>query len=89
MGKTKGPYNAEFPAGSTVRIVDRSALEAFRVKWKWHHPLSVDQLTYAGRMTRIKSVGYYHGGDELYWLEEIPGTWHEENLESAPEQPDV
>jgi hypothetical protein len=40
-------------------------------------------------MTRIKSVGYYHGGDELYWLEEIPGTWHEENLESAPEQPDV
>lgn len=26
------------------------------------------------------SQRYYHGGDELYALREIPGTWHERCL---------
>jgi hypothetical protein len=35
-----------------------------------------------GKMDTVKSVGFYHGGDVLYELSEISGTWHEACLES-------
>jgi hypothetical protein len=28
-------------------------------------------------MSTVARLGYYHGGDELYWFDDIPGTWHE------------
>jgi hypothetical protein len=40
-------------------------------------------LRYAGRTARVRSVSFYHGGDELYELEDIPGIWHEENLSAC------
>jgi hypothetical protein len=66
-----------------VRIRDRSTLEAFRQEWRWHHSLDVEQLPFAGRQSTVKSVRFYHGGDELYELEGIPGIWHEQCLERA------
>ena len=33
MGKTEGPYVEEFPVGTIVRVVERDALESFRLKW--------------------------------------------------------
>jgi hypothetical protein len=72
-----------FPLGSTVRVVSYQALETFMYEWKWHHPLVPEQLGYAGRTGVVKDVGFYHGGDVLYQLEGIPGTWHEANLESV------
>jgi hypothetical protein len=39
------------------------------------------QLEAAGKAAQVKSVGFYHGGDELYELEDLPGLWHEANLE--------
>lgn len=80
MGKTKGPYQEEFPEGSTVQIADRAFPEDFLKKWKLHHELDPQQLIYANKIAKVKSVGFYHGGDELYELNGVPGIWHERCL---------
>ena len=77
------PYQEQFPVGSRVRVRARPFLEQFQREWKYHHPISADQIDAAGRTDTVKSVGFYHGGDVLYQLSEIPGTWHEVCLESA------
>ena len=53
--------------------------------WKLHDKLRPEQLEFAGRTGKIKSVGFYHGGDELYQVEGIPGIWHEQCLEASDE----
>ena len=83
MGRRNGPYNADFPAGTRVRVVPREKLVRFMATWMYHHTLEWEQLDFAGQVATVKSVGYYHGGDELYWLKEVPGTWHEVCLELA------
>lgn len=83
MGKTRGSYNAEFPVGSSVRILGREFLERFLKDWKYHHPLEQIQLEYSGRLAEVMSVTFYHGGDELYELLDVPGVWHEECLTLA------
>jgi len=85
MGRAKGAYNAEFPAGSTVKIAERPALEAFMQSWKFHDPLQPSQLDFAGHLAAVESVGFYFGGDELYKLKAIPGIWHEQCLEAVTE----
>jgi len=83
MGKTKGAYEPEFPVGTRVRIVESDALYRFQQEWKWHHPLRVEQLSFAGSESQVTSVSFYHGGDELYELRGIPGIWHEACLTAA------
>ena len=83
MGTRNGPYKEDFPRGTTVRIRDRDTLEAFRKDWPAHHPLDPAQLDFAGQQARIKTVSFYHGGDELYELDGILGIWHEQCLEPA------
>jgi hypothetical protein len=83
MGKMKGPYKEEFSKGSTVRIASRPSLENFLKTWKLHNRLESYQLNYAGQVAEVESVGFYHGGDELYRLKGIPGIWHEQCLEIA------
>ena len=83
MGKTKGPYQAEYPVGTTVRIAARSFLENFMQTWKLHNKLQAEQLEDAGKTGKIKSVGFYHGGDELYQIDDVPGIWHECCLEKC------
>lgn len=82
MGRTRGPYAEEFPVGSVVSIRERPFLETFSREWKWHNPLRSEQLEYAGRSAPVTRVSFYHGGDELYQLAEIPGLWHEQCLEA-------
>jgi len=77
------PYSEEYPIGSKVRVSSRGALEDFRARWKLHHPLSADQLDYAGRATTVAAVGFYHGGDVLYTLAGVPGIWHEQCIEKS------
>jgi hypothetical protein len=86
MGKDRGPYKAEFPTGTCVRIAEREVLEQFMATWRLHHPLTRQQLEFAGRLVRVNSVGFYHGADELYELVGVPGTWHEELLRAASPQ---
>jgi hypothetical protein len=80
MGRSTGNYIAEFTEGSVVRIADSTVLEHFSRSWKFHHPLQENQLNYAGKVATVKKVMFYHGGDELYELEGIPGIWHEQCL---------
>ena len=80
MGSRKRPYVADFPVGTQVEIIGRPELVEFMTTWKRHHPLTVELLAYAGRRAVVRAVSYNHGGDELYALREIPGTWHERCL---------
>ena len=81
MGSRNGPYREDFPVGSDVRVRDVDVLEAFRREWRVHHPLAPEQLQYAGCRATVKTVAFYHGADELYELQDIPGIWHEQCLE--------
>jgi len=72
------PYDAKYSVGTAVRIADLSQLERFRAEWRFHHPLEQGQLVFAGRTAKIATVAFYHGGDVLYTLDEVPGIWHEE-----------
>ena len=83
MGKTKGLNKAEFEVGSEVRIADRSFLESFLEAGQYHNELEPEQVDYAGKVAKVKNIEFFHGGDEIYTLEEIPGVWHEECLSPA------
>ena len=85
MGSRNGPYSAAFPRGTRVRVAARAKLEEFMASWKLHNPLRPEQLSFAGQLATVRDVGYYHGGDELYSLEGVPGSWHEACLEPAGE----
>jgi hypothetical protein len=77
-------YKATFPEGAKVRVISRVALESFARDWKYHHKLQAEQMEYAGTTAVVKSVSFYHGGDQLYVLENVPGIWNEPCLEAAP-----
>lgn len=83
MGKTRGVNNAEFEVGTEVRIADRAFLEEFLEAGQYHNELEPEQLDYAGRVAKVKAVNFFHGGDEIYTLDGIPGVWHEECLRPA------
>ena len=76
-------YEATYPKGSKVRVIPRNALDSFATNWKYHHKLQPEQMDYAGTATTVKEVSFYHGGDQLYVLENVPGIWNEPCLESA------
>jgi diadenosine tetraphosphatase ApaH/serine/threonine PP2A family protein phosphatase len=76
-------YKELYPVGTEVRVVPRERLEDFRRTWRYHHALQEEQLQYAGSAAQIATVGFYHGGDVLYTLANIPGIWHEVCLDSA------
>jgi hypothetical protein len=78
-------YKATFPKGSRVRVASRAALETFARDWKYHHKLLPEQMDYAGATTTVKEVSFYHGGDQLYVLDNVPGIWNEPCLEPASE----
>jgi hypothetical protein len=77
------PYKELFPVGSRIRIAPRERLEQFQRTWKYHHPLSGEQILFAGHEATVRDVSYYHGGDVLHVLHEMPGTWHEECLSAS------
>ena len=79
-------YQERFPVGSHVRVATRERLDDFLRAWHFHHPLSLEQLPFAGRRTLVEEVSFYHGGDALYALEGLPGLWHEQCLESAGDE---
>jgi len=83
MGKTRGPYNPDYPIGTVVRVANRAELEQFCRNWKYHHPLEPKQIGFAGLEAKVTDVGFYHGGDELYTLEGITGLWHEGCIKQA------
>lgn len=70
-------YAERFAVGARVRIASRSELDAFRKTWAFHNPLIPEQLEFAGQEAIVAQVGFYHGGDPLYVLTDVPGVWHE------------
>lgn len=77
------PYKEKYPAGSKVKIAARPKLDIFYSDWRYHNKLTRDQLDYAGRPAEVHAVSFYHGGDVLYQLKDVPGIWHEQCLEDA------
>jgi hypothetical protein len=82
MGKSRGPYDPEYPEGTRVKVASRVVLENFFRTWKYHNKLDPTQLDFSGTVAEVETVGFYHGGDELYKLKGLPGIWHEVCLES-------
>lgn len=80
MGSRLGPYNPDFPVGTRVMVRDLEYLQKFHDSWKLHNRLLPEQLKYAGETAVVKDIAFYHGGDELYTLDGIPGVWHEHCL---------
>jgi hypothetical protein len=76
------PYEAKFTVGARVRIQTRVALEQFKREWRYHNPLTDEQLAYADAIHRVREVGYYRGGEPLYALTDVPSLWHEQRLAS-------
>jgi hypothetical protein len=74
------PYEAQFREGIQIRINDKESLERFAREWQYHNPLTREQMQFAGVVATIVGIGFYHGGDPLYTLENVPGVWHEECL---------
>jgi len=73
-----GPYNERFPIACPVEVADADTLNNFKAAWKYHHPLDAEQLHFAGLITTVSSIGYYHGGDVVYQLRDTgPYTWHD------------
>jgi hypothetical protein len=83
LGKTRGLNVAEFEVGTQVRVADRPFLENFLEEGQYHNELEPEQLEYAGRVASVARVEFFHGGDEIYTLEGIPGVWHEECLRAV------
>lgn len=84
MGTLYGPYDTDFPPGACVRIAPLETLSTFRrPHWKFHHPIEESQLAFADQEAIGLRVSVYHGGDELYELEGLPGIWHEKCLLSS------
>jgi hypothetical protein len=77
------PYEARFRVGTRVRIADLMELAQFQADWKHHNPLQPEQLEHAGVIATVRELSYYHGGDVLYTLENVPGVWHEQCLRAA------
>jgi len=77
------PYKERFPVGTKVQVKDKGFLRQFHERWKFHHPISPEQIETAGQVDTVTNVGFYHAGDVLYKLQRLPGIWHEECLEAA------
>jgi hypothetical protein len=75
-------YQERFAVGAPVQIASREALDTFQREWTFHNPLTAEQLAFAGHQAIVTKVGYYHGGDPLYCLRDVPGVWHEACLSS-------
>jgi hypothetical protein len=59
------------------------ALKQFqRPEWIYHHPISDEQLDFAGVTDTVKGAGFNHGVF-LYLFFQTPGVLHEQCLESA------
>jgi hypothetical protein len=58
------PYEASHPVGSTVRIARLPVLEDFLRSWKYHNPLSPEQLQFAGKSRKsresVSTMGAIH-----------------------------
>jgi hypothetical protein len=75
------PYKEKYPAGTKIRIASVERLLEFKRTWKYHHPILDEQIKAAGKAAKVKGVSFYHGGDALYTLQEVGGTWHEQVLD--------
>ena len=78
------PYEERFPFGCRVRVADEATLRRFAATWKYHHPLQEEQVKYAGMVTTVRTVSFYHGGEVLYQLRDTRDfVWYDACLEAA------
>jgi hypothetical protein len=73
-------YDPQFRVGARVRTISADELRAFQTGWQLHHPLTAEQMAFGDVESVVAEIGYYHGGDVLYHLKDVPGVWHEQCL---------
>ena len=83
MGKSKGPYNPEYPAGTMVRIAARLILEDFEHNWKYHNKLDPCNSNTPGRSPKSSQWVSITGVMSFINLKGYPGIWHEVCLEDV------
>lgn len=77
------PNEAKFRVGNPVRVATLDELARLQAQPDFHHPLEPEQLESAGAVATVREISYYLGGEPLYRLENVPGTWPERCL-TAP-----
>lgn len=76
-------HGEKFAVGTLVCVEERDTLDRFLSTRTQHNPLTSDQLEYAGYKAVISEVAFDPGGEPLYSLENIPGTWYEACLRAS------
>ncbi len=76
-------HGKKFAVGTLVCVEERETLDRFLSTRTQHSPLTPDQLEYAGYKAVVRDVALDPGGEPLYSLENIPGTWYEECLRAS------
>ena len=77
MGKRTVLTKRSFPRVAKSKLRTVLFWKTSTEQWKSQHNLKPEQLGFADEIASVSSVGFYHGGDELYELEGVPGLWHE------------
>jgi hypothetical protein len=78
-----GDHGKNFAVGTLVRVEERETLDRFLSTPTQHSSLTHDQLEYAGCKAVISEIAFDPGGEPLYSLENIPGTWYEACLRAS------
>jgi hypothetical protein len=73
LDKPVSPYKEQFPVGSRVRVKPSRFLHEFRKAWKYHHPISDEQLNPATVTDTVKGVAFYHGATFFTRCPRLPG----------------
>jgi hypothetical protein len=72
------PGPEKYALGSAVKVASSADLLAFQKSWHLHHPLDPGQIRFAGQVSTVSEIGYYHGGDVIYHLADTGKfIWHE------------
>jgi hypothetical protein len=71
-------YKEDFPVGSKVRIASREFLGNFERSWKYRQPLESSRLHHASEVATVSAAGFYHEGNVLYQLRDMPGSTRHE-----------
>ena len=67
-------YKAKFLSGQWSKSQMHDCFRSLQRTWKSHNKLNMEQLKYAGVISEVEKVGFYHGGDVLRIARCVPAS---------------